>query len=132
MVNCAVHRAKLITYSLIFLLGSVSFSELFKLPVLIVHYVEHVDMDNQMTFTDFVMLHYHDDSQHKDEHREHRKLPFKSALPQITAVEPVCHTFLIEDSAHFIPDDNSNRMSFVQSIISSPFLGSFWQPPCLI
>jgi hypothetical protein len=126
-----VQKIKIVAYVLIFLSAGTSFNELFKIPILMHHYAEHVSQDEQLTFGDFVALHYNNDNQHKDDHGDHQSLPFKSSIPQTSLVEPHAQPITWSVALGIQISNNSNWASFVESNVSNPYLDSFWQPPCV-
>lgn len=119
-----------IVFLFIFLSANTAFGQLYKLPVLIHHYLEHVDWDNNSSFIDFLSKHYVAEIKHPDDkHHDHQKLPFKSIG---------CHTI------HVVATVSQPHSSFSQIILlgvelkksirnqqhySSAHLNSIWQPP---
>ncbi|MEJ8597191.1 hypothetical protein JSO62_00575 [Riemerella anatipestifer] len=66
----------------------VSFSEVrevLKLPVLIEHFVEHRNDNPEMSFGQFITLHYLSGDVHDDDYEEDMKLPFKSQNQNISS-----------------------------------------------
>lgn len=66
------------------LTAATQFHELLKMPLLVAHYMEHLqEGDEQLSFVDFLHRHYSD--HHKDDlasekhHNKHDNLPFKSS-----------------------------------------------------
>ncbi len=66
------------------LTATTQFHELLKMPLLVVHYMEHLqEEDGPLSFADFLHRHYSD--HHKDDlalekhHNKHDNLPFKSS-----------------------------------------------------
>jgi hypothetical protein len=120
------------TYILIFLTAGNALSELLKFPFMVHHYVEHISEDESMTFSDFVELHYNDSrsNDHRDDHGDHRNLPFKSSLPQTSVVEPAIHPDLSSGSAPIVVYDRSKFNIYSQQMVAGPDLDNIWQPPC--
>lgn len=106
-------------------------TELLKFPLLLVHYSEHNHQDKNLSFSDFLFMHYQQahDSDGDDEADKH--LPFKShdnciysspfnLLAQtntihIKPVETELHEILLQEQQLFYPSFSSN----------------IWQPPKL-
>jgi hypothetical protein len=59
---------------LIYLVSFTEFKEVLRLPVLIQHYGEHKDQVGEMSFLEFLVMHYETDEAHDD---MDNKLPFK-------------------------------------------------------
>lgn len=71
----------------IYLVSFTEFKEVLRLPLLIQHYGEHKDQVSEMSFFDFLAMHYKTDEAHDD--RDNR-LPFKdcshSVIGQIVVI----------------------------------------------
>ncbi len=111
----------------IFLLANTAFGQVLKLPVLIQHYIEHVEQDNSLLL-DFLSAHYSDHINHPDgRHHDHENLPFKSDCPVIQAITVVPKSFSF---SHLFP-----KVSAIKKITrnyrdySSAYLDTIWQPP---
>jgi hypothetical protein len=69
-----------ISFLALFVCVNTDMAQLFKLPVLFHHYLEHQEDDHNQSFADFLELHYGKQLQHSDtEHHDHEKLPFKTS-----------------------------------------------------
>ncbi|MDY3318419.1 hypothetical protein PG637_03255 [Riemerella anatipestifer] len=66
----------------------ISFSEVrevFKLPILLEHFIEHRNDNPKMSFGQFITLHYLSGDVHDDDYEKDMKLPFKSQNQNISA-----------------------------------------------
>lgn len=113
--------------ALLHLSGTIS--QIFRLPTLIHHYQEHQQQDPNSTIFDFLKAHYASTINHPDdEHKDHEKLPFKSADCSMMHVVKIIH-----------PSSNNYELRLsegisIKSIISQSFfynayLSNIWQPP---
>lgn len=59
---------------LIYLVSFTEFKEVLRLPLLVQHYTEHKDQVNEMSFLEFLVMHYKTDQAHDD---QDNRLPFK-------------------------------------------------------
>jgi hypothetical protein len=105
--------------------------QVFKLPVLVHHYLEHQEMDNEMSLADFLSQHYSGDIQHPDDiHGDHAQLPFKTVdvhqgltLSVPTVFEYECNSSSFTASTLKLP---------LYKMLQSEDAGdSIWQPPCI-
>ena len=107
-----------------YLLASTEFHQVLRLPLLVQHYAEHCEQVSDMTFWEFLTMHYETDVPHDD---QDMRLPFKDchhslaqsvAMPcqRITLASPVP-----VPSQMFLPTD------FVS--IHSSYLEEIFQPP---
>ncbi len=118
------------TYILLFilLLNNTSYNEIFKVPALISHFIEHHRLDHNVGLIEFLSMHYwgkdiNDNDQDKD-----MKLPFKKvdahACFQIAV--PTTKT-TVEKQQFFtvnIPQQKSQDLD-----LSNPALASLFRPP---
>ncbi|HEY0261389.1 MAG TPA: hypothetical protein VGB95_00050 [Chitinophagales bacterium] len=103
-----------------------------KIPVLLHHYIEHLNESNNESFADFLSEHYANNITHSDsnQHHDHEKLPFK-ANDCATIFMLVANT---NQTTHF----SIGKTFFacekvlnakITSFISSSVFNSIWQPP---
>ena len=104
--------------------------ELVKLPLLIEHFREHKQWDQQISFLSFVYMHYfEEDTKYADQARD-MQMPFKT-----TDHSSVNLPGFIVASAEFeiIPKsifkDRKQAFTAGSSAYSSQYLSSIWQPP---
>ncbi|MBK8601350.1 MAG: hypothetical protein IPN80_13105 [Flavobacterium sp.] len=109
-------------------------SELFKLPILAEHFVEHQNENPNLSFMDFIRIHYMQGDVFDDDFDKDMKLPFKSQsscnYSNITFFQPVGSFELPQHIALSLLQKSRNfgyHFSF-----STNFLISIWQPPKFI
>lgn len=70
---------KLLAISLLFLyiFGATEACQLFKVPAMIMHYVEHKAENPSITVYQFFKIHYFDDTVHDSDYQHDQRLPFK-------------------------------------------------------
>ena len=113
-----------------YLISSTELRQLLKFPLLIQHYTEHKEQNNNLGLLQFLAMHYNDEGIIDLDYSKDQQLPFKSQggytgavlsvfeptpfyslIPKVEIVQPVAHAV-------------SN-----ESFISSTFRSSIWQPP---
>ncbi|MBW7913899.1 MAG: hypothetical protein H3C54_09435 [Taibaiella sp.] len=104
-------------------------SQLFKITELIEHYAEHRNLDEHMSFSDFLAMHYsHSDVQYPDHERD-MQLPFKqyncSSLV-FTFSQPAA--FALTDKTFFARSEEGLTL-YWSPFHSSELLANIWQPP---
>lgn len=120
-----------ISFLFIFLGATTVFGELLKLPVLIHHYIEHVENKKEasLSFIDFIAEHYNGGIDHTDKHHDHEKLPFKtldSHIAQVISIVPQTD-YSISNNAAVL---SKLKIPFqYQNVYSNTYLDSIWQPP---
>lgn len=111
--------------------ANTALGEILKFPVLIHHYVEHTQEDQEVCLIDFFAQHYTKtiEHQHQNSHAGHEKLPFKttdgSFSTIVTLGPPPPVVILNHNIIHadlIIPD-------FHQQFYGNAYLNSIWQPP---
>lgn len=113
----------------VFVFSSTEFGQLLKLPVLISHYTEHRHQNTQLTFGEFLFMHYAQGNIFDSDFGTDMKLPFKTsgnALHNAPATDIICLAiqlktpFFAGQVSHAIRND-SNHLP--------PCQASVWQPP---
>ncbi|WP_310503723.1 hypothetical protein [Riemerella anatipestifer] len=114
----------------------VSFSEVrevLKLPVLIEHFIEHRSSNPEMSFGQFITLHYLSGDVHDDDYNEDMKLPFKSQNQTIAvmllAIPPASFDFNIKSSK--IHKEKSQNFGYSEGFTMGSSVSVF-RPPRLI
>jgi hypothetical protein len=119
-----------IVFILLFLGANTELGQLFKLPVLIHHYLEHVELNKNESFADFLQIHYQKEINHPDDvHGDHQRLPFKSAdchSIQTPVILPQTHFEIADVSVH---EEHFKEVFSYEESHSSTRLVNIWQPP---
>jgi hypothetical protein len=108
------------------------FYELFRLPLLIEHFLEHQEQEGKLSLIDFLHLHY--STEHKNvDSTEHNQLPFKNHQDGFQH-PPLNIVFFTEEFAiefHSFPSSVSHTSSY-QAEVSVGKTNGIWQPPQFI
>ncbi|MBP2282807.1 hypothetical protein H4V97_001125 [Flavobacterium sp. CG_23.5] len=124
-----------ISFLLVFLCANTEMGQLLKLPNLIHHFLEHHDHDDNepnISFSDFIIIHYNNNQQHsdKDDHDNHQNLPFKTLNSSLNTVldfeNPTVFSFC-EPTIIFI----NSTVPFCQEFYTSDVFACIWLPPKL-
>lgn len=112
-----------------FLGSMMDLHDLARLPRLIEHYKEHASKSPDVSFIDFLNLHYGSEAERhdKEEHQEHTSLPFKNPDCTYTHTLTVVPQFNAPEIAQVV--SVVTYSNFYQSAFSSEFSQSIWQPP---
>lgn len=113
-----------------FLSTNTEFGEVWKLPILIHHFVDHSKIENHLSFVDFINEHYKDLKHHHGEgNHHHENLPFKTINIHSSVVFsiPVYPDFDFEREFNF--DTTKEITLYKPNFCSSDYLDSIWEPP---
>lgn len=120
-----------IVFLSLFLLANTELHELLRLPMLFSHYEEHLILNAQIRFIDFIVLHYTSSTTENDSDADQdHNLPFKG--------EHTCDSFtyasvtLPEGLSTFCNkkvEDSEAYLFNYQEFITTTSLSSIWQPP---
>lgn len=104
--------------------------ELFKAANLFAHFMQHLEEDSELSFTDFLAMHYGDSSSHASSAEHGNQLPFKShhnSVPLIhfMAVIPVSVGVAIWSWSI----EAGRPVSFYRPMAASSPAITIWQPP---
>jgi hypothetical protein len=123
---------KLFTYLAVtvFFFSTTGLSQMFKLPILMAHYVEHVKRDHHLGMLDFLSMHYWGQDLNDNDQDRDMQLPFKSptqhCCSQISLIPPAGVVTI--DHHYFVPSKP------VQPIVEDSFYimnaaSSLFRPP---
>lgn len=111
----------------LFFISNTEFNELLKLPLLVVHYIEHKTETPDITIAQFLDIHYNSETKDDDNKRD-SQLPFKSeqhTSPNLFAF--ITHYDVKLPFLHFNTD---TELSIYRTpFISFQLLSNIWQPP---
>lgn len=109
------------------MLSTTELYQLLKLPVLIEHYHEHKAQNEEMSFIDFLSLHY---NQAFDHDNQDHKLPFKShdsnICASLVAFVPSPFVIILTKPINF---EERKISVFKPSYFSFSIVNPIWQPP---
>ncbi len=113
----------------IFLSSSTQFIEVLKLPLLIEHYFEHKAENKNITFIDFIKLHYAENTHYASHHKD-KELPFKAFHQgnciSIALLKTDINITIVNSKVPTVPLKHN---SFYSSQFLSYYTASIWQPP---
>ncbi len=99
------------------------------MPVLVQHFIEHREVNNDITFWQFLNMHYLKDDVNNADHDKDMQLPFKAhdnCVASISSVylptQKICITKPVQvvENKHF---------KTPEPFLLSTFLSNIWQPP---
>ena len=116
-----------ILFLLVFVSSNTELHQLLKLPVLMNHYLDHLKINQDESFFNFISE--HDSSQPDHSDQEHHNLPFKTTdCATVNSVLPYVNSHQITVNR---PQSFFLKVTPIyQGIIySSAYLSNIWQPP---
>ncbi len=123
-----MQRVIAIVFLFSFLFSGTEIHELFKVPHLLSHYVEHASESKEISLLDFLKEHYNGtENSHHDTHKDKGCLPFQGK----DHVNPMNNLILNKTTIIVFQKtitEQNQVISFHENSISS-FNGSVWQPP---
>ncbi len=128
-----LNRIIAISCLIVYLFTTTELHQLLKLPVLAHHYQEHKQIDSDITFWQFMSMHYSQPDDHDADHDKDMKLPFKTddgCMSFITAVyvAPIVASMPIASTKPVYRSEKKEHFQ-KQVCLQSSFLASIWQPP---
>jgi hypothetical protein len=120
-----VKRKFVIVLLSLYLIASTEFHQVLRLPLLVEHYVEHHEQVKDMTFWEFLVMHYKTDVPHDD---QDMSLPFKDCHHSLTA-QAIAMPVQKISLTSLIPTQGDRLLSFDHSQFHSSYLGEIFQPP---
>lgn len=112
-----------------YVFSATELSQLLKLPTLVTHYIEHKEQNQELSFWQFLCIHYAKGNVKYADYDKDMKLPFKTSdnfSNQLTfcATTPL----LIGNKPSYQPVKKDQQIPTDEKLISS-YLSTIWQPP---
>ncbi|WP_379090037.1 hypothetical protein [Pedobacter sp. UC225_65] len=113
------------------LVSATALHELLKLPVLFQHYFEHTALNDQLTFTKYLVDHYNDIPHTDNDEERDNQLPFKSSDQQppnglANLAIPQYHQVSLKFP---IPAAVKLTVGYKEGHIPNSYQSKIWQPP---
>lgn len=112
----------------VYLLSQTEFHQLVKIPLLLEHYVEHRTESPEMSFLDFLAMHYLHGSPQDHDFAKDQRLPFKSSDCNTVAIPAVLPTTEITLPAWIYFTDRIQEALHAEPVRSRAS-AEIWQPP---
>ncbi len=114
----------------IYVVSATELHELFKLPNLVAHFIEHQSEDKSTTVIDFLIMHYTSSDDGDGDNKKDMQLPFKSNHDGGNITNTGFNAFNnIQLAIKSAPIESKNYNTYSSDFISSAYLSSIWQPP---
>ena len=119
-----------ISFLFIFLSTNTELHQLFQLPVLIHHFLEHQNREPDESFADFLSEHYSDHQNHSDtDHHDHDNLPFKTTNCATAHISlAFINHFQFSITRQTVFHDKISPI-YNETFYSSAVVSNIWQPP---
>jgi hypothetical protein len=113
-----------------YLFSTTELHQLLKLPVVFEHFAEHQKKNKNISFLQFLDMHYMHGSPKDKDYTEDMKLPFKTADNCVSTVSPVVIPRLVHVFESHVVHIPENKIPVPQDeLIPSSYLSRVWQPP---
>ena len=114
----------------IYLISLTELSQLVKLPVLVEHFIEHKEKNNNLSLIKFLSDHYAQEDDHDGDEDKEMNLPFKSHDGCInnTVIAFVSNSF-VGLNTKIIHSEKNTYSVYTEQFLQSAYLSSIWQPP---
>ncbi|MBS1525338.1 MAG: hypothetical protein JST19_06805 [Bacteroidetes bacterium] len=113
-----------------YLFSTTELHQLLKLPVVFEHFAEHQKQNKNISFLQFLDMHYMHGSPKDKDYSEDMKLPFKTADNCVSSVSPVVIPLLTHTLENYIVHIPEKEIHITRDeLIPSSYLSRVWQPP---
>lgn len=124
-------RISALFFLFIFLSANTMFGEIIKLPTLIQHYMEHEELQGNISFMAFLEEHYTNPDSHPNIPKHHHdNLPLKTLNVHSTPVTSVIPVFDVV-STIFTESNQTAIPLYQEGNFINNYLSRIWQPPRL-
>lgn len=112
----------------VFFFSTTGLSQLFKLPVLVSHYLEHQQRDQSIRMMDFLSMHYWGQDINDNDQDRDMQLPFKHVDQNMTVqLVIVPHQVFTIQKPNVV--QTTDQPVFIATDHSDPALASLFRPP---
>ncbi|MFM2201935.1 MAG: hypothetical protein RL040_1135 [Bacteroidota bacterium] len=125
-----MRKITLLILTLAYLSSVTEVHEFFKVANLFAHYMEHREQDRTLSFSDFLSLHYGNNSAHGNSSEHDDQLPFKShhvSVAWFNLMAPI-PSFTIKQE-FTVCDEAFNPEAYYRCFAASEHESAIWQPP---
>jgi hypothetical protein len=123
-----VIRIATILFLSLYILAATEFRQFLKFPVLVEHFNEHKKDNQQISFLDFIYMHYAGDDDNDRDNDRDMQLPFKAQDGSSANI-----LFMPSTSEYSLPEKactiDSPGINYEELNLTSSYLASIWQPP---
>nr|WP_294793134.1 hypothetical protein [uncultured Mucilaginibacter sp.] len=113
-----------------YLFSTTELHQLLKLPVVFEHYYEHKQLNGDISFLDFLDMHYMHGSPLSSDYAEDMQLPFKTLDKCVCATIPVIVPQNVNIAIHHpVQLKKEQRFIMQDDFLPSSYLSRIWQPP---
>lgn len=102
--------------------------EIVKLPVLVSHYLEHKEQDEEMSLLAFLKMHYFDNVVDSDFDRD-MQLPFKHCSSPMFFVFTLITSKVQIELRSVLAEHKDILTGYVNPFLKTDFRQNIWQPP---
>lgn len=126
-----MRRLLAILFLFTFLNANTAFGEVLKLPMLVQHYIEHTQEDNNTSLFNFLVQHYTGDinHHHQSDHNHHDKLPFKTTDGHFSSIVSIVSPPFFVITHKTVVTADLKLPAYNQQNYSNAYLSTIWQPP---
>lgn len=99
------------------------------MPLLVEHFIEHSEQNQQITLWQFLYVHYVIDHGKDADHQKDMRLPFKTHDNCVTSVLNVylpTQKINVINPVRYIENQHFRKQ---ETLLQSTFLANIWQPP---
>ena len=122
-------RANAIALLLLYLLANTELLEIVRLPILFEHFAEHKQQNEDVSFLDFIVLHYFSSDVKDADYERDQQLPFKGVHCEELSASVALPVEPFEGPLPRIPHTILKVEMYVSRFHSSLFQFTIWQPP---
>lgn len=113
-----------------YLFSTTELHQLLKLPVVFEHYYEHKQLNKDISFLDFLDMHYMHGSPLSYDYAEDMKLPFKTFDKCVsTVISVIVPQDMNISGGQPVQVKTEQRFIMKHEFIPSSYLSRIWQPP---
>ena len=118
-----------ISFIAIFLISTTEVKQLLKLPILVHHFFEHKHLNNDLTLSAFLYMHYVVNHDNDADYDKDKRLPFKTHDSNNNFSAGIFHVHEHTIGVSYILSSSKKHSVVADGLYSSAHLAAIWQPP---
>ncbi len=124
-----MRQSSAIALLLFYLLVNTELQEMVRIPVLFQHYAEHKQLNKEVSFAGFIVLHYFSGEVKDGDAQRDQQLPFKGAHCEEVTTSIAIPAESFKDPLPEVSFAMIKTAGYVSLFNSSLFQFTIWQPP---
>jgi len=110
------------------MVSTTQLSQMLRLPVLVEHFIQHTQKDQDLSLWNFLVAHY-DYHEPDGDYEMDMKLPFMTPSDMAMIIVYFHPPIALPTLKNVVVEDIASAFNYIQPHITASYLSTIWQPP---